>query len=100
MSEAYRVLKKMAALLSWNPQLKIIRRLNYYLKYCSKQLLQILDICFQKTSQLITHLWISLKNLLIVKTFLKILSDNNFIKCIHKTYSLGVIDFIFPQKIN
>ena len=98
MSEAYRVLKKNGCIVIMEPSIKNNKALKVLFKIYFKTIVTYIGYLFSKNFSAYNYLSESVKEFADSKTFLKILSDNNFIKCIHKTYSLGVIDIYFAKK--
>ena len=98
MSEAYRVLKKNGCIVIMEPSIKNNKALKVLFEIYFKTIVTNIGYLFSKNFSAYNYLSESVKEFADSKTFLKILSDNNFIKCIHKTYSLGVIDLYFAKK--
>ena len=98
MSEAYRVLKKNGCIVIMEPSIKNNKALKVLFKIYFKIIVTNIGYLFSKNFSAYNYLSESVKEFADSKTFLKILSDNNFIKCVHKTYSLGVIDLYFAKK--
>ena len=98
MSEAYRVLKKNGCIVIMEPSIKNNKALKVLFKIYFKTIVTNIGYLFSKNFSAYNYLSESVKEFADSKTFLKILSDNNFIKCIHKTYSLGVIDLYIAKK--
>ena len=76
------------------PSIKNNKALKVLFKIYFKTIVTNIGYLFSKNFSAYNYLSESVKEFADSKTFLKILSDNNFIKCIHKTYSLGVIDLL------
>lgn len=98
MSEAYRVLKRNGCIVIMEPSIKNNKALKILFKIYFKIIVTNIGYLFSKNFSAYNYLSESVKEFADSKTFLKILSDNNFIKCIHKTYSLGVIDLYVAKK--
>ena len=80
------------------PSIKNNKALKVLFKIYFKTIVTNIGYLFSKNFSAYNYLSESVKEFADSKTFLKILSDNNFIKCVHKTYSLGVIDLYFAKK--
>lgn len=96
--EAYRVLKRNGCIVIMEPSIKNNKALKILFKIYFKIIVTNIGYLFSKNFSAYNYLSESVKEFADSKTFLKILSDNNFIKCIHKTYSLGVIDLYVAKK--